>query len=177
MKKKNFFGRNNNISASAQRVALLGVLTALALALSAAEMMIPPIPMLPPGAKLGLSNLVTMYVAGTIGLVPAICIAVVKGLFSGLMRGFTAMLMSLCGGVVSTFIMWLLLRLKKPFGYAGLGVSGALTHNAAQLLVAALLTTPAVIYYIPWLILFGVLAGLLTGAILRVIFPLLNRIS
>lgn len=175
--KKKLVKSENGISTPAQRVALLGVMTAVALALSAAEMTLPPIPMLPPGAKLGLSNLVTMYVAGTIGLVPAVCIALVKGFFSGLMCGFTAMLMSLCGGVASTFIMWLLLRLKKPFGYAGLGVSGALTHNAAQLLVAALLTTPAVIYYIPWLILFGILSGFLTGAVLRVIFPLLSRIS
>lgn len=165
-----------NLSPLTQNLALNGILTALALVLSWLEMSLPPIPMLPPGAKLGLSNIVTMYAAGAVGLVPALSIAVVKGLFSGLMRGFTAMLMSLCGGVASTFVMWLLLQIKrKPFGLIGLGVAGALTHNAAQLMVAALLTTPAVVYYIPWLILFGILSGILTGMVLQVIMPLLNK--
>lgn len=165
------------ISTLTQKLAFNGLMTALALTLSALEMSLPAIPMLPPGAKLGLSNIVTMYVAGTVGLVPAISIAVVKGLFSGVMRGATAMMMSLSGGVASTFVMWLLLQFKKrPFGLLGLGIAGALTHNAAQLAVAALLTTPAIIWYIPWLILFGILSGILTGFVLRAIMPLLSRI-
>jgi heptaprenyl diphosphate synthase len=168
---------NINIAPRSLSIALLGVLTALALVLSALESLLPPLPVLPPGAKLGLSNIVTMYTAGAEGLLPAVCIAIVKGLFSGMLRGFTAMLMSLCGGVASTFVMWLLLKIpKKPFGLIGLGVGGALTHNAAQLVVAIFLTTPAVVYYIPWLILFGILSGILTGMVLRIIMPLLNRI-
>ena len=165
-----------NISPQTRGIAFNGLLAALALVLSTIEMMLPPLPLLPPGAKLGLSNIVTMYAAGAVGLWPALCIAVIKGLFSGITRGFTAMLMSLSGGILSTFAMWLLLHLKRrPFGLVGLGVAGALSHNAAQLLVAALLTTPAVIYYIPWLIIFGVLSGILTGLVLRIIMPLLDR--
>lgn len=175
---KKVLSTNLNISSQTQNIALLGILTALALVLSAVELLLPPIPMLPPGAKLGLSNIITMYTAGAIGLGPALCIAVVKGLFSGLMRGFTAMLMSMAGGVASTFVMWLLMKIKKnPFGFIGIAVGGALTHNAAQLLVAVFLTTPAVIYYIPWLIVFGVLTGILTGLVLRMVIPLLNQIS
>lgn len=167
---------NTNLSARTQSIALNGTLAALAIALSALESSLPPIPMLPPGAKLGLSNLATMYAAGACGLFPALCIAVIKSFFSGITGGVTALLMSLCGGVASTFVMWLLLKAKNPFGTTGLGVAGALTHNAAQLAVAAVLTTPAVVYYIPWLILFGVLSGILTGTVLHLILPLLNRI-
>lgn len=177
-KKKTLLSAELNISPWTQRIALLGILTALALVLSAAELMLPPIPMLPPGAKLGLSNIITMYTAGTVGLAPALCIAVVKGLFSGMMRGFTAMLMSMAGGIASTFVMWLLMKIRKnPFGLVGLGVAGALTHNAAQLLVAMVLTSPAVVYYIPWLIVFGIVTGILTGLVLKTVMPLLNRIS
>lgn len=167
-----------NLSPQTRGIAFNGLLAALALVLTAVESMMPPLPLMPPGAKLGLSNIVTMYAAGAAGLGPALCIAVVKGLFSGLTRGVTAMLMSLSGGILSTLVMWLLLRLKsRPFGLIGLGVSGALSHNAAQLLVAALLTTPAVVYYIPWLIIFGVLAGILTGMVLNVIMPLLDKLK
>lgn len=167
-----------NLSPGTHRTALLGVLTALALVLSALEQMLPALPVLPPGAKLGLSNLATMYAAGAVGLGPALAIAVGKALFAGLTRGVTAMLMSCAGGTASTFVMWLLLKRKrKPFGLAGLGVAGALTHNAAQLAVAAAMTTPAVVYYIPWLIVFGILTGILTGLVLKAVLPLLNRLN
>ncbi len=166
-----------NIAPQTRFVAFNALLTALALVLSAVELMLPPLPFLPPGAKLGLSNIVTMYAADAVGLLPALCIAVIKGLFAGLTRGFTAMLMSLAGGILSTAVMWLLLQIKgRPFGLAGLGVAGALAHNAAQLAVAALLTTPAVVYYIPWLILFGILAGILTGMVLQIMVPLLKKL-
>ncbi|WOC31454.1 MULTISPECIES: Gx transporter family protein [Caproicibacterium] len=164
------------ISRTTRRVAFIGMLGALALVLSALEAMLPPLPMLPPGAKLGLSNLVTMYAAGAVGLLPALAIALLKGLFAGAMSGSVALLMSTAGGLASTLVMWVLLQPKsQPFGFLGLGVAGALTHNMAQLGVAALLTTPAVSWYAPWLLLFGVLAGILTGLVLRAITPLLER--
>lgn len=166
-----------NLTPQTRSIAFNGLLAALALVLSAVELMLPPLPLLPPGAKLGLSNIVTMYAADAVGLWPALCIAVIKGLFAGITRGATAMLMSLSGGILSTAVIWLLLQIKtKPFGLAGLGVAGALSHNAAQLVVAALLTTPAVLYYIPWLILFGILAGILTGMVLQIIIPLLKKL-
>lgn len=165
-----------NLSPKTRVVAFNGLLGALALVLSALEGMLPPIPVLPPGAKLGLSNLVTMYAAGTVGLGPALCIAVLKGLFAGVTRGFMAMLMSLAGGMVSTLVMWLLLQIQgKPFGMIGLGVAGALSHNGAQLGVAALLTTPAIAWYIPWMLFFGVCSGILTGLVLRAVMPLLDK--
>ena len=71
---------------------------ALAIVLSALENLIPPLPMMPPGAKLGLSNIVTMFAAGTFGLIPALAIALLKALFAGATRGVTALLMSLAGG-------------------------------------------------------------------------------
>ncbi|QEY33776.1 Gx transporter family protein [Caproiciproducens galactitolivorans] len=169
---------NLNLSPRTRSIAFNGLLTALALVLSAIELTLPPLPLLPPGAKLGLSNIVTMYATGAVGLGPALCIALIKGLFAGVTRGFTAMLMSLSGGLLSTLVMWLLLRVNgSPFGLIGLGVAGALSHNAAQLFVAFLLTTPAVLYYLPWLILFGVLSGIVTGLVLRVMMPLLNKFT
>lgn len=164
------------LSPATRRVAFVGMLAALALTLSGLEALLPPLPMLPPGAKLGLSNIVTMYAAGTVGLAPALCIAVLKGGFSGTLQGTVALLMSTAGGVASTLVMWLLLRAKKrPFGALGLGVAGALTHNLSQLGVAMLLTTPAVGWYAPWLLLFGVAAGLVTGLVLRTVSPLLEH--
>ena len=50
------------------RLTTLAVLGALAIVLSALENLIPPLPMMPPGAKLGLSNIVTMFAAGHLWL-------------------------------------------------------------------------------------------------------------
>ena len=151
------------------RVAFTGLLAALALALSFLEGLLPPLPMMPPGAKLGLSNIATMYAAGTLGLPSALFLAVFKGLFSLMTRGGMAGMMSLSGGVVSTFLMWLLLK-KTKVSLGVVGVCGALAHNAAQLCVAYFLTSTSVLFYVPFLLLFGVLTGLLTGLVLEA-FP------
>ena len=164
-------------SSAARRVAVTGLLGALALALSFLEGLLPPVPVLPPGAKLGLSNIAVLYAVQCLGFWPALGIALVKGVFAGLTRGGLALLMSLSRGFLSTGIVFLLYRLKHPrFGLLGLGISGALAHNLGQLLTASLLTTPAAAWYAPWLIGFGVLFGAVTGIILRVTMPVLNRL-
>lgn len=161
----------------ARRVAVTGLLAALALTLSLLEGMLPPVPVLPPGAKLGLSNLAVMFAVQSLGLLPALGIALVKGVFAGLTRGGAALLMSLSGGLLSTLVVFGLSRLKRPrFGFLGLGVAGALSHNLGQLLTATLLTSPAAAWYAPWLIVFGVLFGAVTGIVLRVTMPVLNRL-
>ena len=116
-------------------LALTGLLGAVALALSFLEGLLPPLPLLPPGAKLGLSNLATMYAAGALGLPYALFLAVFKGCFALLTRGAVAGCMSLAGGLLSTLVMWLTFR-KARASLAVVGVCGALSHNAAQLLVA-----------------------------------------
>ena len=168
--------REKPFSPAASRTALYGLLGALALVLSAAENMIPPVPVLPPGAKLGLSYLVTMFAVNALGLAPALFITLLKSLFAGLTRGVLASVMSLAGGLASTLAMWLVCRPRRQLaGAVGFGVVGAVAHNFGQFWVAFFLTTPAVVYYIPWLLLFGVLSGVLTGLVFCVTMPLLHR--
>ena len=157
-------------------VALGGLLGALALAFSMLEGMLPPLPGMPPGAKLGLSNIVTMYAAGSLGLPWALAIAAVKGGFAFLSRGVTAGAMSLSGGLLSTAVMWLLFKWTKA-SLAVVGVCGALAHNAAQLAVAYALLEAPVLFYVPILGLLGVLTGLLTGAALKLTLPALERLD
>lgn len=158
------------------RVAFTALLAALALALSFLEGLLPPLPMMPPGAKLGLSNLATMYAAGSLGLPSALFLAVFKGLFSLMTRGAVAGAMSLAGGVFSTFVMWLLLK-KANASLGAVGVCGALAHNAAQLCAAYFLTSTSVLFYVPFLLVFGVLTGLLTGLVLKLTLKPLERLQ
>ena len=158
------------------RVAFTGLLAALALSFSFLEGLIPPIPVLPPGAKLGLSNIVVLYAAGSLRLPAALFLACLKGGFALLTRGVTAGLLSISGGVLSALVMWLLLQ-KTRASLSLVGVCGALSHNAAQLCAAWLLTSAAVVFYLPFLVLFGVLTGLLTGLVLKLTLPPLQRIE
>lgn len=160
----------------AEIVAVTGILGALALVLSFLEGLLPPVPMLPPGAKLGLSNIVSMYAAGSLGLPCALFLSLLKGGFAFLTRGVAAGLLSLSGGVFSTVISWALLR-KTGASLLLVGVCGALAHNAAQLGAAWLLTSSAVLYYVPFLLLFGVLTGILTGLVLKLTLPVLEKLG
>ena len=159
---------------AARRTALLGLLSALALVLSILEGFLPILPV--PGAKLGLSNIVTMYALSTLGLPYALTITLIKGGFA-FVRGGIACIMSLSGGIASTLLMALFLRFKgRFFSFVGIGVTGACAHNGGQLLAAMLLVDPSLRYYAPWLLLMALLAGLLTGITLNVLMPVLSRI-
>ena len=153
---------------------------ALALALSYLETLIPAYPGFPPGAKPGFSNIVTMFLAGSVGIGDAFFVTMVKAIFAGITRGFTAMLMSGAGGLLSTAAACLLLRSKKiNLGYIGIGIICAVCHNIGQLITACLISgTPSLIFgYGPLLLLFAVITGFVTGTILKVIMPYLGKIT
>ena len=162
-----------------QKIALSGILSAQALALSFIENLLPAMPFLPPGVKLGLSNIVTMFTAGTMGFLPALAVTVIKSLFVLLTRGATAFFMSFGGGLLSTVAMCLMVKLvKNKSGFVGVAVVSAVCHNIGQLAVSIIVTkTTAFIYYAPVLLLSGVVMGIITGIILKAIMPLLLKQS
>ncbi len=156
--------------------ALFGMLAAVAVTLSFLESLLPTAAFLPPGAKPGFSNLANMFAASSMGLLPALGIAVLKACFAGLTRGLTAFCMSLCGGVLSTLMMVLLFRYAKKIGFVGIGVLSAVCHNLGQLLVASVLVGNAsVLGYAPVLLLCALIAGILTGLIFRAVLPAVQR--
>lgn len=157
-------------------IALTAMLSALAIVFSFLEGLLPPLPFMPPGAKIGLSNIVTMFAAGVLGLPVAVVIAIVKAVFSFLMRGVTAGALSLAGGLLSTVVMWLVFKVLKG-SYIMSGVCGALSHNFAQLLAAYFITSTTVVYYVPFLVVAGVLTGILSGTILKYAMPPLIKIK
>lgn len=162
------------MSGKSRKIAVCGLLGALALVLTLLEGMLPPIPGLPPGARPGLSNIVTMFAAGSLGLPYALAIALIKGVFAFLTRGVTAGLMSLSGGLMSTLAMWVVWK-KTRFSLLFTGVCGALAHNAAQLCIAVLLTGRAALFYIPAMLL-SIVCGLCTGLVLQLLLPVLQKL-
>lgn len=168
-----------NRSPKVKRLALMGLLFALAMALSFLESLLPALPMLPPGIRLGLSNIVTMYALFVLGPVSGFTIAVLKALFVLLTRGAVAAAMSAAGGVFSVTIMLLLSLLPGiKEQYLLLSVFGGAAHNIGQLVMARfIINNQYVWYYFPVLLAAGLLMGAITGMALRVVLPYLNRLN
>ena len=159
---------------NAKKVAFFGITGTLCIILSALEsILIPYIPGLPPGAKPGLSNIVIMLLAAlgqTVGLLFPV---LMKSLFVLLTRGASAFFMSLSGGLLSAAVMVFLYRKQlNRVSETGIGVLAACAHNLGQLLVSFIYTgTAALIYYLPVLLVFGTVTGLITGIFTAVLLP------
>ena len=147
---------------------------ALAIALAYLESLIPSFGV--PGIKLGLSNTIVMYCLFFIGPIPALIIAVLKAVFVFFTRGVIAGILSASGGICSVGMMILLSRLKASKG--AVSVAGAVTHNAAQLIASwVIMSSTVVFYYMPVLMLSGVVMGMITAVVLKLVFPALARIN
>lgn len=156
-------------------LARCGLLGALALIGGVLEQLIPALPILPPGARPGIGNIAVLAAGASLGPAGAFAVALIKALFALFTRGVTAFLMSGIGGLLSTIAMLLLLRCNA-FGPVGIGVSGAAAHNLGQILVACIVFTPGMLYYLPWMLVFSVLTGCLTGILFGLLRPQLERL-
>ena len=168
-----------NNGSKAKTVSLYGILGALALVLSLFEgMLFPELPFLPAGAKLGLSNIVTMFAASLSGLFGALYITALKALFAFITRGAVAGAMSLCGGLLSAFALCAALRFNgQRLSFIGIGVICAVFHNLGQLLCACVLSGAAMLGYGKYLLLFAIVSGSLTGIVLNAVMPRLEAVG
>ena len=145
-------------------VAFLGVCTALALVLSYIEAILPPVLAAVPGIKMGLPNMIIMFLLYRRGAGPAIVVSIVRMLLVSLLFGnMMAFIYSLAGGILSLLVM-ILLRRSNLLSTVGVSVAGGVSHNIGQILMAMLLLeTSALGYYMVVLIISGTLSGMLIG--------------
>lgn len=165
--------RNDKI----KRITFTALMTAMAVVLSFVEGLLPTAYFMPPGSKLGLSNIPVMFSASQLSLGETLLIVVAKSVFVFITRGFTAFCMSLAGGILSAICMVIMLRKAKGFGFAGIGVLSALCHNVGQLIVSFFLVqTTAIVGYAPVLLIASVFTGILTGTILKISMPYFSKL-
>ncbi|NPV69034.1 MAG: Gx transporter family protein [Firmicutes bacterium] len=158
------------------KLVYLSTLSALAVALHAVEALI-PVPYIFPGAKLGLANVVAVHVIYTYGLVEGLVVTGVRTVLGSLLGGFllgATFILSAAGGLASTAVMGVLVVTgRERLSPVGVSVVGAITHNVAQLVAAGLITRqPALVYYLPALLAFGLPTGVLVGLISLRLKPL-----
>jgi len=150
---------------SSQKTALLGLLTALALIASYAEMLI-PFPIGIPGVKLGLANLVIVWALYTMKPLEALLINAVRIFLVGFLFGNLFMILYSLSGAGLSFLCMFLAKKRGLFGILGVSVLGGIMHNIGQLIVAMIvLETLNLAYYLPVLLLSGLATGFLIGVI------------
>lgn len=145
-----------------KRIALFGMLVALAFIFSYIEHLI-PLP-LPTGVKLGAANIVILTALYFMGWREALAISFVRILLSGFAFGVNTVPYSLAGGLLSLVVMTLMKQSGK-FGMVGVSVAGGVCHNIGQTVVAVALLGAATAYYFPILMLTGIVAGILIGIV------------
>ena len=147
-------------------IALIGIGASLALLLSYVEHLLPPLYAAVPGIKLGLPNVIVLYMLYTTDTRSAALVSGVRLLLSTILFGngnLMAFLYSLAGAVLS-FLVMALLKKSGTFSEVGVSVSGAVCHNIGQTLMAILLLqTTQLGYYMVVLAITGTIAGIFIG--------------
>lgn len=159
---------------------LTALLFAIALVLSIVEHSLPSVAVaIPvPGIKLGLSNIAVMYALFFLDKKQAFTIGILKALFVLITRGPIAGLLSFCGGMLSLVIMSILILLfKEKISYFILSIFGSVFHNVGQFVAISLIyTNMSLWFYLPFLLIAGVIAGMATSTLLRFILPAFKRL-
>lgn len=157
-------------------IAVMGLMLAIVSVLTYIEHSIPPIPFLPPNVKLGLSNIITMFCLYYLGRKEALLLAFLKSGFVFLTRGMMAGILSLSGGVLSVLVLIFLTTVfKDKISFILASVLSAIAHNVGQYAaISILMQTNIFAYYLPILIILGVVMGIITGILLKTVMPALK---
>jgi heptaprenyl diphosphate synthase len=160
-----------------KKITVIGISVSLAMILSYLESMIPSfVPV--PGIKIGLSNLIIVILLYSGGTVDAFLTDIIRIILSSVLFGSPlSFLFSISGGLLSFFVMWLL---KKTGILSVLSISaaGGVCHNTGQLVMAIIiLKSPALYYYLPPLLMGGLLTGLFNGIVSAELVRYLNKIK
>lgn len=158
----------------AGQMAFSGLMLALTLVLSYVESLL-PLTIGIPGVKLGLANLAVLLTLYASGWRMALGIDVLRVVLSGFLFGnFAAILYSMAGALVSFGVMVLLKRFQ--FSMSTVSIAGGVFHNLGQLVVAVCVVENIhLFYYLPWLIVAGMITGALIGMVARVTWRYVNR--
>jgi heptaprenyl diphosphate synthase len=162
----------------AGRITRLSLLTAIALTIFLAEAQIPALTAVP-GVKLGLANIVTVYVMFAMGPGDALLVLSARlflgAVFSGQMM---TLLYSAAGGLLSWCVLCLLGRLLTERQIWLASPVAAIFHNIGQLLAAAaVLRSWSVLAWLPYLVIAAVLAGLFTGIAAQALIKQLKKVQ
>lgn len=147
-----------------RRIALLGLCASVAMILSYVESLLPPILAAIPGIKMGLPNIVIVFVLYRLGARDAITVSLVRVIAVGLLFGTPISMAYSAAGAVLSLLGMALLKKTDLLSEVGVSVAGGVLHNVGQILLAMVLMGTAELgYYLVFLAISGTISGILIG--------------
>lgn len=158
---------------SVRKIAVCGILTALALISFIIESLFPPLVI--PGARLGVSNVFILLTLLCVGAPYAYFALILKCLIGSFFAGnISTVIYSLPAGVISLTVEVIILHFYKRFSVVSASTAGGVINLTVQNLMFCLVTnTTEYLYYLPYLALLGVLSGVTVGFIVYLLIKFL----
>lgn len=148
----------------------LSLLLALSVVLNLIESMLPIFSGVIPGLKLGLANIIILFVLYNYSFKDALYLSILRVFLVGILRTglfSVSFFFSLGGAVLSIIAMYLIKRVTK-LSIIGISIVGSFFHSLGQILVACFMVEmTSMIYYLPLLLLFSIPTGIVTGIITK----------
>ncbi|CDZ74431.1 heptaprenyl diphosphate synthase component I [Peptoniphilus sp. ING2-D1G] len=163
---------------SLRKLIYLSLLTSGGLILGLLELNI-PMPIVIPGAKIGISNIIVLVTIVFFGYGEGIFVAVLKTFLLVLLTGsVSSFIFSFTGTMLSAFVMILAHRfLSRHLSIIGISILGAVFHNVGQILAAVMVLESAnIIAYLPFLMIFAIFTGIFIGFSSREVVKILTEI-
>jgi len=149
---------------TSRKLAFLGLCTAVSMILAYVEVLLPPIFSAVPGIKIGLANIVVLFILYRYRLIDAALVSAVRIFAVTLLFGNPVMLAYSTAGAVLSITVMAILKKLNILSTLGVSVAGAVFHNVGQILMAmALLGTAELGYYLIVLTVTGTISGIFVG--------------
>lgn len=146
-------------------VALTGLLAAFSIILSYIEYLL-PINIAIPGIKPGIANVAIVVALYILDYKKAIIIDVIKLIVIGILFGNAFSIMFSVAGALLSLLVMIVAKKIKIFTILAVSVCGGVFHNVGQLIIAIfIMKSTIIVSYLPFLIIGGVLAGIIVGII------------
>ena len=162
-----------------KKMVFLGLMVGYSLILYILETYIPnPFIVFFPGAKLGLTNIITLVSLLIFGFKETFIIVTVRVILSSIFAGpMSYLLFSIGGAYLSLIVMFLVTKITG-FSVIGVSIAGAIAHNMGQLLVASILVENfLMITYLPFMLATSLVTGLFVGIVSQFCYSKMDRIK
>ncbi len=147
-----------------KKTVFLGLAASVTLILSYVESLLPPLVAAVPGVKMGLPNIMIIFLLYRFGWKEAAAVSLVRLLAVALLFGNVMTLAYSFAGALLSLILMTLFKKWGAFSMVGVSIIGGVTHNLGQILVAMLvMQTREIGYYMIVLAVTGTIAGILVG--------------
>ena len=162
-----------------KKMVFLGLMVGYSLILYILETYIPnPFIVFFPGAKLGLTNIITLVSLLIFGFKETFIIVTVRVILSSIFAGPMSYLLFSIGGAYLRLIVMFLVNKIKGFSVIGVSIVGAIAHNIGQLLVASILVENfLMITYLPFMLATSLVTGLFVGIVSQFCYSKMDRIK